>query len=74
MTMPAADALAALLRPERLTAIVDIGANPLDSDGEPPYRRMLVNCIHHLIERKLLPQGSIETYLAMITTGGAAGA
>jgi FkbM family methyltransferase len=32
------DALFALLRPQRLTAIVDIGANPVD--GEPPYQAM----------------------------------
>lgn len=33
------DALVDLLRPERLTGIVDIGANPID--GEPPYMPML---------------------------------
>jgi FkbM family methyltransferase len=37
----AADPLAALIRPERLTAVVDIGANPLNSDGAPPYKPML---------------------------------
>jgi FkbM family methyltransferase len=36
-----ADPLVDLLRPERLTAVVDIGANPLASDGAPPYRTML---------------------------------
>jgi FkbM family methyltransferase len=34
-----ADPLARLLRPERLTAVVDIGANPID--GEPPYTPLL---------------------------------
>lgn len=37
----ASDSLVELLHPERLTAVVDIGANPLGSDGEPPYKRML---------------------------------
>ena len=32
-------ALFNLLRPERLTGIVDIGANPID--GDPPYKPML---------------------------------
>jgi FkbM family methyltransferase len=35
----ASDPLATLLRAERLTAVVDIGANPID--GEPPYKKML---------------------------------
>ena len=34
-----ADTLQSLLAPERLTEVVDIGANPID--GEPPYRAML---------------------------------
>ena len=33
------DKLTALLQPARLTAIVDIGANPID--GDPPYKAML---------------------------------
>ncbi|MGE3841542.1 MAG: FkbM family methyltransferase [Vicinamibacterales bacterium] len=33
------DSLFELLQPARLTAVVDIGANPID--GEPPYKRML---------------------------------
>ena len=37
--MSQADMLFDLLRPERLTAIVDIGANPID--GDPPYKPML---------------------------------
>ena len=32
-------ALTDLLSPQRLTEVVDIGANPID--GEPPYTRML---------------------------------
>ncbi len=34
-----ADALFELLKPHRLTSVVDIGANPID--GDPPYKRML---------------------------------
>ncbi|HEX4635287.1 MAG TPA: FkbM family methyltransferase [Rhizomicrobium sp.] len=33
------DPLAEILQPARLTAVVDIGANPID--GDPPYRAML---------------------------------
>ena len=33
------DLLTEILRPQRLTAIVDAGANPID--GEPPYKAML---------------------------------
>ncbi len=35
------DPLFELIEPQRLTAIVDIGANPID--GEPPYKEMLDN-------------------------------
>ncbi len=31
--------LAELIKPERLTAVVDVGANPID--GVPPYRPLL---------------------------------
>jgi FkbM family methyltransferase len=40
-THQANDALTALLRPERITDVVDIGANPID--GDPPYKSMLQN-------------------------------
>jgi len=33
------DTLSAILRPARLTQVVDIGANPID--GDPPYKAML---------------------------------
>jgi FkbM family methyltransferase len=33
------DLLTEILSPARLTAVVDVGANPID--GEPPYKRML---------------------------------
>jgi FkbM family methyltransferase len=35
----AMDTLSAILRPARLTQVVDVGANPID--GEPPYKAML---------------------------------
>jgi FkbM family methyltransferase len=37
---PAAEPLVELLRPQRLTAVVDIGASPLDG-GDPPYKPLL---------------------------------
>jgi FkbM family methyltransferase len=41
------DALTDLLRPDRLTSVVDIGANPID--GETPYKEMLQRRICRLI-------------------------
>lgn len=35
----AMDTLSAILRPARLTQVVDVGANPID--GDPPYKAML---------------------------------
>lgn len=43
----ASDPLAGLLRAERLTAVVDIGANPID--GEPPYKKMLAKRLCTLV-------------------------
>jgi FkbM family methyltransferase len=40
-SIAALDPVADLLRPARLTAVVDIGANPLNSDGAPPYKPLL---------------------------------
>jgi FkbM family methyltransferase len=39
MEHPTRDALFDMLQPTRLTAVVDIGANPID--GDPPYKEML---------------------------------
>jgi FkbM family methyltransferase len=39
MATSAADPLFEMLRPDRVTAVVDIGANPID--GDPPYKGML---------------------------------
>jgi FkbM family methyltransferase len=64
------DLLSGLLRPERRTAVVDIGANPID--GDPPYRQMLAAGLctvtgfepqpdaHAELERR---KGPHETYL-----------
>src|SRR6266571_2114563 len=41
------DALVDLVRPDRLTSVVDIGANPID--GDPPYKAMLQRRICRLI-------------------------
>jgi FkbM family methyltransferase len=64
------DGLSALLRPARLTEVVDIGANPID--GDPPYKSMMLQnlcrvtgfdphpaAIAQLAKRK----GPQETYL-----------
>jgi FkbM family methyltransferase len=40
MQHPERDPLFEMLRPKRLTAVVDIGANPID--GDPPYKEMLI--------------------------------
>ena len=39
MRQPKSEDLVDLLRPQRLTSVVDIGANPID--GDPPYKEML---------------------------------
>jgi hypothetical protein len=70
-------------RPKRLTAVVDVGANPLDSDGAPPYKRMLTRfqsrpvrstyfdlaarCIHELAARSSTAQNSLDQYLKALT-------
>lgn len=66
----ASDPLAGLLRAERLTAVVDIGANPID--GEPPYKGMLSRRLCTLVgfepQAKALAKlnaskSDLETYL-----------
>ncbi|MBX9591502.1 MAG: FkbM family methyltransferase [Hyphomonadaceae bacterium] len=47
MTTGISDPLAGLLGSQRLTAVVDIGANPID--GEPPYKRMLAKRLCTLV-------------------------
>jgi len=76
----ATDPLCALLRPERLTAVVDIGANPIDSD--PPYKKMLVNRLCTLVGFEPQEAGltklnasksDLETYLPYAVGDGAKG-
>ncbi len=47
MVSSAGDPLSEILKPERLTTVVDVGANPID--GEPPYKRLLENGLCRLI-------------------------
>ena len=42
-----ADLLLEILRPERLTAVVDIGANPID--GDPPYKQLLAKRLCNVV-------------------------
>ena len=46
-TPPSNDGLIDLVRPERLTSVVDIGANPID--GDAPYKEMLQRRICRLV-------------------------
>src|SRR4051812_25241847 len=74
------DFLAALVKPERLTSVVDVGANPID--GDPPYRPLLaaglctvvgfepqLDALHALNARK----GAAETYLPYVVGNGEPG-
>lgn len=74
------DPVADLLRPERLTAVVDIGANPIDTD--PPYKGMLANRLCTLVGFEPQADGlatlnarksDLETYLPYAVGDGAAG-
>ena len=73
------DALFDLLRPQRLTAVVDIGASPID--GEPPYKPMLDAGLCTLTGFEPLPEalaelnrrkGANETYLPYAVGDGRA--
>lgn len=59
-----------LLQPEKLTTVVDIGANPID--GDPPYKAMLEGGLCNVIgfepqqdawQTLLFKRGLLETYL-----------
>src|SRR5262245_16070007 len=76
----AADAVVALLGPERPTAVVDIGANPID--GEPPYKRMLAKRLCTLVGFEPQPEAlaklnaaksDLETYLPYAVGDGTRG-
>lgn len=69
--------LASLLRPDRLTTVVDIGANPIDS--APPYQPMLENRLCRVIGFEPQPEGldglnarksDLETYLPYVVGDG----
>jgi FkbM family methyltransferase len=71
------DPLFDLLRPERLTVVVDIGANPLES--KPPYQRMLERRLCRVIGFEPQPEGlaalnarksDLETYLPYVVGDG----
>lgn len=74
---PDADPLWALLVPERLTAVVDIGANPIG--GDPPYKPMLEKRLCRLFgfepQRAALAElnarkSELETYLPYVVGNG----
>src|SRR5688500_17126054 len=73
------DPLFTLLRPERLTTVVDIGANP--SDGAPPYKHMLLKRLCRVLgvepqpdalEKLNAQKSDLETYLPYVVGSGAA--
>ena len=74
------DPLASMLRADRLTAVVDIGANPID--GAPPYKGMLAKRICTLVGFEPQPEalarlnagkGDLETYLPYAVGDGTRG-
>lgn len=78
--MTITDPLANLLRPERLTAVVDIGANPIDA--QPPYTPLLAKGLCTVLGFEPQPQAlaalnarksTLETYLPYVVGDGGAG-
>jgi FkbM family methyltransferase len=70
--------LAELLRPSRLTIVVDIGANPID--GTPPYKRLLESRLCQVIgfepqltalDRLNSRKSDLERYLPYVVGDGA---
>jgi FkbM family methyltransferase len=64
------DLLTEILKPARRTAVVDVGANPID--GEPPYKRMLADGLCEVVgfepqaealARLQAAKGPLERYL-----------
>jgi FkbM family methyltransferase len=77
---PAADPLFDLLKPERLPAVVDIGANPID--GEPPYLPLLKKSLCRVVGFEPQPaalaalnakKSQLETYLPYAVGDGTEG-
>lgn len=74
------DALIDLLKPNRLTSVVDIGANPFE--GDPPYKAMLQRRMCRLIGFEPQPdalarlestKGDLENYLPYAVGDGGSG-
>ena len=74
------DVLFSLLRPQRLTAVVDVGANPID--GDAPYKPMLGRRLCTITGFEPQPdglaflnarKGELETYLPYVIGDGAPG-
>jgi FkbM family methyltransferase len=79
---PVSDPVADMLRPQRLTAVVDIGANPITADGAPPYKAMLTKRLCTLVGFEPQPEGlaalnaqksDLETYLPYAVGDGKPG-
>ena len=75
-----ADTLLSLLRPQRLTAVVDVGANPID--GDAPYKTMLSRRLCTVTGFEPQPDGlaslnarksDLETYLPCVIGDGSPG-
>jgi FkbM family methyltransferase len=75
-----AEFLIDILRPERLTAVVDVGANPID--GQPPYRPLLAARLCKVIGFEPQPKAlaelnarksAAETYLPYVIGDGMPG-
>lgn len=75
--MPSDDPIFALLQPERISSIVDVGANPID--GDPPYKPMLAKRLCRVLGFEPQPnaldqlnrqKSSHETYLPYILGNG----
>lgn len=73
------DTLFELLRPERPTAVVDVGANPID--GDPPYKPLLQKRLCRVIGFEPQPdalaalntrKSDCETYLPFVVGDGSA--
>jgi FkbM family methyltransferase len=71
------DPLLELLRPERLTAVVDVGANPID--GDPPYKTLLAKRGCRVVGFEPQPEAlailntrksDLETYLPDVIADG----
>lgn len=74
------DTLRSLLRPQRLTAVVDVGANPID--GDAPYKTMLSRRLCTVTGFEPQPdrlgslnarKSDLETYLPCVIGDGSPG-